>query len=445
MNMKAQILTFMLLLSMFSFSQNWFDYTYDIGKLDHVEAIITDEDNNVYVCGWFEDEYNSISNSFVIKVDADGNEIWRSVSDTSSKFYSMFLLEDGSLAVCGSELQRPYLSVLNSVDGSLSWDYLESEYDGSWFGAVVELTGGDGKHLNAIKTTNGEHRPQIYIFNSHNSSIIDIVSNENNLYDPVSQYYKQAYNYMWYGGRDAVEMYSYNNTTGCFWTFGSGEIAGIDRFTPDAFAVVRNFKRDDDVHVIAPLSNNFITGHITGGDIELFHQNMQITGSGVLGFEKILVTGSIDDQQALWTINNDFELIDEIMYSSNLPRIGKDVVGTADSEIVIVGEEYAVEQGSSDIFIMKRDANGGTLAVENMSDIFIASVYPNPANSFIRIGNIPDEATSIKIIDYTGQIVCAFSAETNSFSIAELDSGMYLVVIMDNNRILSKGKFLKID
>lgn len=430
---------------MFSFSQTWYNNTYDIDNIDSPKAIVYDDENNIYVCGWSEHETLSVSNAFVIKVDIEGNEVWRYVSDTLSKFYSMFLLEDGTLAVCGSQFQRPYLAVLNVADGSLNWDYSESDYDGYWFGAVVELTGGVERHLNVVKTTDGEHLPLIYVFSSHDSSIIDVVDNEISLYAPVSQYYKQAYNYMWYGGRDAVEMFSYNNTAGYFWTFGSAEIAGIDRYTPDAFVVMRNFKRDDGVHVIAPLANDFITGHITGGDIELFHQDMQIAGSGVLGFDKILVTGSIDENTSLWMINNDFELMDEITYDSYNKRIGVDVVGTPASEVVIVGEEYSSQENTSDVFLMKRDANGGILAVENMSDIFTATVYPNPANSFIKINNIPDDATSIKIIDYTGKFVRVFSAETNSLSIAELDSGMYLIVIMDNNRILSKGKFLKIE
>lgn len=77
------------------------------------------------------------------------------------------------------------------------------------------------------------------------------------------------------------------------------------------------------------------------------------------------------------------------------------------------------------------------------------SIYPNPVDENFTIDfkdYLPKGAYEVEIINNLGQMVKRFERNTiyeNSFSISELEPGLYSVKIIENNKVLSLSKLIK--
>jgi hypothetical protein len=87
---------------------------------------------------------------------------------------------------------------------------------------------------------------------------------------------------------------------------------------------------------------------------------------------------------------------------------------------------------------------GSTLGVaENNLGNF--TMYPNPANDFIRFNtaNPNEKIKTVTIYDITGKIVKKTSVPENSVSVQELKTGTYVIVLENDLGKKSSGKFIK--
>lgn len=85
---------------------------------------------------------------------------------------------------------------------------------------------------------------------------------------------------------------------------------------------------------------------------------------------------------------------------------------------------------------------GATDGVTGVADIDIfnsISIFPNPSNTTVTIGNLPIGST-VNVIDITGKIVynSAINNEQTTISTADFVSGVYLIQIENNGSILNK-------
>lgn len=70
-------------------------------------------------------------------------------------------------------------------------------------------------------------------------------------------------------------------------------------------------------------------------------------------------------------------------------------------------------------------------------------VYPNPAEEFIVLSNIPDDAERIDIVSMTGEIVITSDVQ-NKISVGALSEGLYFIRVIDNNgNIQSTERFVR--
>lgn len=439
--MKFKLLTLLLIVAPFiSFSQGYYEHTFDFSYYDHPEAMVADEAGNIIVCGWSESKDFEEQRAFALKVDIDGQEVWRFVIDVTSKFHALCILESGEIAVAGGLGDNCFVRVVDIETGNEVWSYTDNESDGYWFGTVAELTGGVKKHLNAVKTTEGIHAPIIHVFDSENGDLIEQNLCHIEMHNAVEHSFKQTYNYMWFAEKSLLIATDYYGEFPLFWSFYASYIAGIDRYSPDAFCVVRVWNNSN--HTIALLTWDFISGGINGSSIDLYHEDIEIRGSGVLGFEKILVTGTIDDDLALWLIGNDLNLLDEITYSNTNARIGIDVVGLPANDLVIMGYESTDDGNASDVFLMKRDAQGGVVSTPELNAASDIQIFPVPATDRIYIQNTSNQDVEVNVINSFGQIVKRISNTNQYISVEDLPAGYYVAVVKTDGVITGQKKLI---
>ena len=63
-------------------------------------------------------------------------------------------------------------------------------------------------------------------------------------------------------------------------------------------------------------------------------------------------------------------------------------------------------------------------------------IYPNPANNMLSITNLPPQAEAILIYSLTGErisMVPTLSRQNISFSVSNLQAGVYVVNFLGNN------------
>ena len=123
--------------------------------------------------------------------------------------------------------------------------------------------------------------------------------------------------------------------------------------------------------------------------------------------------------------------------------------GTFSENIIVEDAPELTTNGTYDIFLYKFgsvlvDINT-TIADENSINIF-----PNPAteNITFHISEFSDALAKFKILNYAGQVVSE-SLEINladqiQFNIQHLASGIYTVVIFNEENIINSQKFIKL-
>ena len=90
--MKKHLLFYLLVIvamPVIGFSQNYYNVTYNIGFQDHPTAFASDLNGNIVVCGWYNEADETTTHAFALKVDANGQEVWRkTVQDASNPNFS---------------------------------------------------------------------------------------------------------------------------------------------------------------------------------------------------------------------------------------------------------------------------------------------------------------------------------------------------------------------
>ena len=77
-------------------------------------------------------------------------------------------------------------------------------------------------------------------------------------------------------------------------------------------------------------------------------------------------------------------------------------------------------------------------------DIEHLRLFPNPATNFVQIENLPlkEEPCEIRVIDLSGKVVAKFD-QANTLDLSPLSSGLYLIQIVDQGRVVAHSKLIK--
>lgn len=72
------------------------------------------------------------------------------------------------------------------------------------------------------------------------------------------------------------------------------------------------------------------------------------------------------------------------------------------------------------------------------------SMYPNPSKDYIYFTNTYLYKTiSIEIYDYLGKKIKKMNVKSSTLNLSELNSGIYLIIVLDNEEVLDKIKLVK--
>lgn len=91
--------------------------------------------------------------------------------------------------------------------------------------------------------------------------------------------------------------------------------------------------------------------------------------------------------------------------------------------------------GASDLFLcsLTTDGNFSTTNVEDNFDNFSISIYPNPVQDILNIDT--DENSLVKVYDVTGKIIFSNKIENNKINISHLIPGLYTIQVISDKKL----------
>jgi len=82
------------------------------------------------------------------------------------------------------------------------------------------------------------------------------------------------------------------------------------------------------------------------------------------------------------------------------------------------------------------------VATEDIEQAEAPSIYPNPADDVITISQPLAKVSGIKICDMSGKLIKQYNISDNTIDISELNQGMYLVLLFNDEKIISHQKLM---
>ncbi len=431
-------------------AQGYYDKTYDFGVVDNPVALITDSLENVYVCGWYEDENNENARAFILKTDSNGQEVWRDTLDVPSKYFALCFTHTGDIALAGSRNNRCFLTLHNSQTGAVIWEYEQANSSGYWFATVNEVLDSSIYKLHVVKTKYGPHRIWYYLFDPLNGNyLFDYKDVVNTIYGITYTSILMAADKVWTAGdlneNEGLVVYkNFGPGNSLYWYFDALHIAGVQHYGDDYGCSVHYFYGWGDYNMqVLVVKLDFSDGW--GKLFKITHNNFTVTGSDKYENGKFVITGTIDNELALWFIDHDLTEMEEKTIPTQYTRVGVDVVALPSTDMILMGTEQSdTSSNATDVFLMKLDQNGLVSTPEYRQQKTI-SVYPIPAANQLNIKSNGQSLRHAKayIVNSMGQTVKTVDNLNRSIDLSNLTKGLYVVMVYNNNKLVSQQKFIK--
>ncbi len=443
------ILPLVLFVSLTGSAQGYYDKTYDFGVVDHPVALIADSLENVYVCGWYEDENNENARAFILKTDSNGQEVWRDTLDVPSKYFALCLTHTGDIALAGSRNNRCFLTLHNSQTGAEVWEYEQANSTGYWFATVNEVLDSSNYKLHVKKTKYGPHHIWYYLFDPINGNYLYDNINLSTIYGITYTSILMTADIVWTaGGLNENEGLIVNENFGpgisSFWYFDALHIAGVQHYGDDHGCSVHYYYGWGDYYMQV-LTMKLDATDIWGNSFIITHNNFTVTGSDKYENGKFVITGTIDNELALWFIDHDLTEMEDKTIPTQYTRVGVDVVALPSTDMILMGTEQPdTGSNATDVFLMKLDQNGLVSTPEHQQRKTI-SVYPNPAANQLYIKSNGQNLNQAKayIVNGMGQTVKTIPNLNRPIDLSNFTKGLYVVMVYDNNKLVSQQKFIK--
>ncbi|MBK7569937.1 MAG: T9SS type A sorting domain-containing protein [Bacteroidetes bacterium] len=442
-----------------------------------VYDIILDNDNNIIICGIFYGAdavfsgitlTNNGSNSFIAKYDHDGNILWaQSVSGNGPSFSQIAVDDNDNILVTGNN-SGALTFMGEEIEEFGDYDVIYAKFDKN----------GNALWLKSLGS-NGSDTPY-EIAADHDGNIFLSV-----LY--TASFSIDGFNFMNHGLSDALIL-KLNPEGEAMWgkiIYGPSDGYDISGITIDEAndvylctelnsddllfgEIVPNYGLTDVFLVKMHGDDGAVSWYRSGGssnydhseDIVLGKDGVFISGNfmGAAEFDGLQLYGeNVGTFIVAYTRDGDIVQVYQATGNNFVIPNGLDVdkhgnvycSGTFSENIIVEDAPELTTNGTYDIFLYKFgsvlvDINT-TIADENSINIF-----PNPAteNITFHISEFSDALAKFKILNYAGQVVSE-SLEINladqiQFNIQHLASGIYTVVIFNEENIINSQKFIKL-
>lgn len=137
-----------------------------------------------------------------------------------------------------------------------------------------------------------------------------------------------------------------------------------------------------------------------------------------------------------------FNDVGKSMFISNLGEVYTTGVfqGTCDFDPE-AGTTNLISNGQQDVFVHKMSQQIANINKLNNEKTF--SVYPNPTTNTLNIAS-QSTFSKINILDVNGKLIKSKNSNKTTINVADLISGFYIVVLLDeNNQAIARQKFIK--
>jgi hypothetical protein len=148
-------------------------------------------------------------------------------------------------------------------------------------------------------------------------------------------------------------------------------------------------------------------------------------------------------------LDSDLNLKNQRFYGGDAFYLVNAILATQDGGCMLSCSryDYLTQNEEYDIFILKVNQEGLLVSTPENPIINVnpCYIYPNPGSELLNI-NSPLDQIQIQLFNLTGIMECEsdLSVGTNSISVSNLHSGIYLYRIFDQNyRIIQSGKWIK--
>jgi hypothetical protein len=393
---------------------------------DEGTGIEIDQDNNIYVTGYFSGTvdfdpnigvYNISSNSikdiFIQKLNQNGNLIWvKSVGGNS---------EDHALDITIDNLNNVYTTgfFIGAVDFNPGPGVYPLGSKGAWDIFILKLDSSGNfiwaKSMGAINYQAGYH-----LSTDINSNVFLTGAFEETVdFDSGAGIYNLTSN----GGEDIFVVKL--NSNGDFQWANSLGSSMID----NAWSITNDLN-----------GNVYLAGY--------FHNTIDFDpGIGVLnlsssGLYDIFIQKLDNNGNLMWVVKlgstgADWPQGIELNSSGELYLTGgfNNTVDFDPGNLVFNLNSL----GNSDAFVLKL---GSTVGIIENEDEIIFSIYPNPAKDVLNFENSTTQINNIKIIDLNGKIVKSSILLDNQIRVEDLTKGVYFLQLEAKNSIFTY-KFIK--
>lgn len=217
--------------------------------------------------------------------------------------------------------------------------------------------------------------------------------------------------------------------------FSSSNTIKISRFNTD-------YTIDSTFHIASNTSNsgNYVAGLSVQNDGKIVVSGYFIKAydgnNDVSGIFRLNPDGTLD---TTFNTQNGFGNASHVFHST-LQADGKILLVTENAtyqgEGLRMGDGFSTNQ----VIIRLNGDGGGTTSVENIKDEFSFNIYPNPANDFVTITNLPIGST-MRILDITGKVVYSSAItneQTTTINTTDFINGIYLIRIENNGNIANR-------
>ena len=154
-----------------------------------------------------------------------------------------------------------------------------------------------------------------------------------------------------------------------------------------------------------------------------------------------------DSWYHLIKVNSDITPVWEYWYGGDAYYFLYSILATGDGGCIMVGNryDYEIQDMERDIYIVKVNSDGlVTWTQEIPVDKHNTTVYPNPGTNILNV-KTNNESIDFELVNINGQVVLKrlLIGKSSSLNVEMLKSGIYFYRLIENNKIIKTGKWIK--